>query len=86
MQGRRPKIQALEREIERVAGDLPEVGVSVLERAQPCVLELLVAPQRGQRRAPILRNVGAARGGGGEVEQRAISASPALTLIAKIDP
>jgi hypothetical protein len=50
---------------------------SVFEAAQPCLLELLVAPQRDQRRPPILRNVSAARGGGGEVEQRAIGVEDA---------
>ena len=47
-QGGRLEIEAFEGEIERVARHLPEVGVAVLERAQPCVLELLVAPEGGQ--------------------------------------
>jgi hypothetical protein len=51
---------------------LPEIGVAVLQRAQPRILELLLAPQRRQRRAPLFWNVFAARGGGSEVEQRAI--------------
>ncbi len=73
----RLKAQAFQGEIERVAGHLPEVGVAVLERAQPGVLELLVAPERGQRRAAILRHVGAARRGGGEVEQGAVGVEDA---------
>ena len=76
-QGRRLKAEALEGEIERIAGDLPEVGVAVLERAQPGVLDLLVAPERGQRGALFLRNVGAARRGGGEVEQGAVGVEDA---------
>ena len=45
-------------QIERVAGDLPEVGVAFLERSQPGVLELLVAPELGQRGSAILRRSG----------------------------
>ena len=55
--------EAVEGEVERFARDLPEVGVAVLERAQPRVLKLLVAPERGQRLTPVLRDVRAARRG-----------------------
>ena len=64
--------EAFEGEVERLACHLPEIGVAVLERAQPRVLKLLVTPQRGQRRAPIRWNIVAARRGGREVEQRAV--------------
>jgi hypothetical protein len=69
---RRAQPERLEREIEGVAGHLPEVGVAVLQAAQPSVLELLVAPERRQRRALVLGNVGCPRGRRSEVEQRAI--------------
>ena len=77
VQGGACEIEAFEGEIERLAGHLPEIGVTVLERAQPSVLKLLVAPQRRQRRALVGWNVGAARRGGGEVEQRAIGVEDA---------
>jgi hypothetical protein len=71
-QSRRGYAETVEREIQRVAGDLPEVGVTALQRTQPRVLQLLVAPQRGQRRAPARLDLGAGRGRRGEVEQRAV--------------
>ena len=71
-QARRFEAEAVEGEVERIAGDLPEVGVAVLQAAQPGVLKLLVAPQRRQAHALFRRHVVAPRRGGSEVEQRSI--------------
>jgi hypothetical protein len=64
--------QRLEREIERVAGDLPEVDVSRLKRAKPSVLQLLVAPNRSEPVDVAPQNIAAAPRGSGEIEQRSI--------------
>src|SRR6185312_6193973 len=69
--------ERLERVIERVARDLPEIGVPALQRAQPGVLKLLVAPQRRQRGEIVTERVAALCRRGGVVEQRAVSVEDA---------
>jgi hypothetical protein len=64
--------ERLQREIERVRGHLHEIGVAPLCRAQPGVLNLLVAPQRGEAVRRLGGHVHAGAGCGGKVEQRAV--------------
>ena len=71
-QPRRLEFEAVEREVERVAGDPPEIGIAALQGSEPGILQLLVAPQRRQRCALLRREVIAALGGGGEIEQSTI--------------
>src|ERR1700688_1570900 len=73
MSSRLIESQAVEREVQRVAGHLPEIDVAILQRAQPRILQLLVAPQCRQRAPLLIWNVGATCDGGGEIEDRAVS-------------
>jgi hypothetical protein len=69
--------QGLQRVVERIARDLPEVGMPSLQRAQPGVLQLLVAPQRGHRGSLVAEDIDAACRRGGEVEHRAVGVEDA---------
>ena len=40
--------QCLQRKIQRIAGDLPKVGMSSLSGSERCVLQLFVTPKRSQ--------------------------------------
>jgi hypothetical protein len=66
-----------QREIERLAGHLPEIGMPALQRAQPGVLQLLVAPQQGEPLGVVGEHLAAARRRRREVEQRAVGVEDA---------
>lgn len=61
-----------QRVIEALAGHLPEVRVPAHERSQPRVLELLPAPQFGERRPAFAQARRVALRGGRDVEERAV--------------
>jgi hypothetical protein len=65
-------IQCLQREIESIAGNLPEIRVPALQRTKPGILQLLVAPQRGQLVDAVPEHVTTALGRSGKIEQRAV--------------
>ena len=52
--------QRLQGEVECIAGDLPEIRVPALDRPQPGILQLLVAPERGQLFDGVSQDVAAA--------------------------
>src|SRR5260370_22478661 len=64
--------QRLQCEIESIGGDLPEIRVPALERPQPGVLQLLLAPERGQLVDAFAEHVAAAFRGGSKIKQRSI--------------
>jgi len=57
---------------------LPKIDVPILDRPQPRILELLVAPERGERVDAVCQGVAAAPRSGGKVKQRAIMYGPAV--------
>ena len=62
-----------QREIQCIACNLPEVGVIAHEAAQPCVLQLLLAPGVGDRVCLTSKLTSHARRRSMDIEQRAIS-------------
>src|SRR5262249_56759129 len=64
--------ERLQRKIERVARHLPEICVPGLQRTQPRVLQLLVAPQGRQRREVVAERFAATGGRRGVVKKSAI--------------
>src|SRR5262249_23645825 len=65
--------QRLQREVESVGSDLPEIRVPALHGAKPGILQLLVAPERGQLVDIVPEHIAAARGRSGKIKQRPIS-------------
>src|SRR5258708_21175155 len=65
--------QAIEGKIQCVTGDLPEIDIAALERAEPGVLKLLVAPKCCQGGTAVLRNILAATGSAADIQNRAIA-------------
>src|SRR5919198_3113538 len=63
--------QRLQREVERIAGDLPEIRVPALHGPQPGILQLLVTPERAQLLDGVAQDVAAASRRRGKIEQRA---------------
>src|SRR5262249_29874920 len=70
-------IKRLQGEIEGIARDLPEIGMAPLKRAQPGVLQLLVAPEGRQLVDAIPQHVPAPSCRGCKVEYRAIGVKDA---------
>ena len=71
-QGGLVEAQRVQRKIKRVAGDLPEIRVTLLGGAKPGVLQLLVAPQRSELVHLLGTQIAASARRGGKVEQGAI--------------
>jgi hypothetical protein len=69
--------QRLQREVESVPGDLPEIRVPALHGAQPGILQLLVAPERGQFVDAVPEHIAAAPGRSGKIEQRPVGVEDA---------
>jgi hypothetical protein len=65
--------QRFQGEVERIAGDLPEIRVLPLERAQPSVLKLLLAPECVQPVELVAQHVAASRCRRSVVEECPIS-------------
>jgi len=66
------EFQRRQGEVECVAGDLPEVGVSAGEPAQPGVLQLLLAPEFGQALPVVAKFVAGAARRAVEIEKRSV--------------
>jgi hypothetical protein len=69
--------QRLQREVESIPGDLPEIRVPALDGPQPGILQLLVTPEGGQLVDGIPKHIAAALGGSGKIEQRPIGVEDA---------
>jgi hypothetical protein len=69
--------QRLQREVESVSGDLPEIRVPALHGAKPGILQLLVTPERGQFVDAVPEHIAAAPGRSGKIEQRPVGVEDA---------
>src|SRR5260370_20708025 len=65
-------VETNKREVKCNAGDVPKIDIPPLQCAQPRILQLLVAPCRGEGRPLVRGNLRAARSGRREIEYRAI--------------
>jgi hypothetical protein len=76
-QARLFECQRLQREVERIPGDLPEIRMPALDGPQPGILQLLVTPERGQLVDAVPEHIAAALGRSGKIEQRSIGVEDA---------
>src|SRR5262249_19048979 len=69
--------QCLQREVESVPGDLPEIRMPALHGPQPRILQLLVTPERGQFVDAVPEHIAAAPGRSAKIEQRPVRVTDA---------